>query len=282
MTISYQFTVAERYDRVRSAILYATELCGCSARSASVTGFSFKLSPGSCSFKIKFTVFFAESNGTTTIRITTSGSDGKSHHFRAYDRFLEALTFTGLPVPVVPGEPYIVTASQIGGGIEQSYSGKSSPSLSGALAGGLLFGDVGAMIGGVGNSRTNGRVKTVFSNSALFLICYSNGMVEEREVKKGTRQYTEVMAKLGADPVIQKPKKFAEPDQSSCENHTSQNERNKNRKNGFFTWLLVYALSFVVLLFLAVLIPVHGEPMSEIRAVLVLVLPALIVSFVCG
>ncbi|MGN1383253.1 MAG: hypothetical protein ACI4W2_10625 [Eubacterium sp.] len=286
MTISYQFTVEERYDRVHSAILYAAEMCNCSVSAVSGTGFTFKMSPGSGCFKIKFIVFFSESNGITTVRITTSGTDRKSFHFRVYDRFLEALARAGLNIPVVHGDPYIITTMQIGGGTEQRYSGKSSPSLGGALAGGILFGDVGAIIGGIGNSAAKWRTKTVLSNSALFLICYSNGMIEEQEVMKGTRLYTEVMAKLGADPVIQKPGKSTAPEFQYRENHTvSQGGRAKNRKNGIFlrflACCLAYLVSFIALLFLASFLPEFAEPLATIEALVVLILPAFIAALVC-
>ena len=122
----------------------------------------------------------------------------------AYDKFINALTEVGIDVPVVPGEPYIVTTVQLGGGIEQQLFSKKNISLGGAIAGGLLFGDLGMLMGAYGSGKTRGRTKTVLSNSAIFLLCYSNGMVEEREVKKGSKLYVEVMAKLGATPNLHK------------------------------------------------------------------------------
>lgn len=211
MTISYQFTVPQDYGWVHNAIINATKICRCRVTTTSGRGFTFKMSPGFGYFKIKFTVFFSTANGITTIRIMTSGADRKDLHFRVYDKFLIALKRSGLYLPVIPGKPYIVTTIQLGGGIEQRFSITSSPSLGGALVGGFLFGDVGALIGGLGYSSSKGRSRTVLSNSALFLLCYSNGMIEEREVKKTSRLYTEVMAKLGADPVIHEVNTFPEP-----------------------------------------------------------------------
>lgn len=283
MKISYQFTVPEKYDRVHSAILQAAEMCRCPVKAVAGTGFTFKISPGSGYFRITFTVFFSEANGITTLRIVTSGADRKALHFRVYDRFLTALIRTGLPVPVVPGDPYIVTTLQIGGGTEQRSTSKSKPSWGSAFVGGFLFGDVGALIGGLGNASTRGTTKTVLSNSALFLICYSNGMIEEREVKKDTLLYTEVMAKLGADPVIHKSHIFTEQETGFQENPTSV--RSSHRKKGglmrFLMFCLFYVLSFVVLLFAAACHPPFDEPLASIQALVVLILPAVLAAIVC-
>lgn len=283
MKISYQFTVSETYDKVHSAILWAAEMCNCPVRAASTTGFSFNMSPGSGYFKIAFTVFFSEANGITTLRITTSGTDRKSLHFRVYDRFLSALIRTGLSVPVVPGTPYIVTTMQLGGGTEQRFTSKSKPSLGGAFVGGILFGDVGALIGGLGNTTTRGSTKTVLSNSALFLICYSNGMIEELEVKKSTRLYSEVIAKLGADPVIHKSNIITEPEFDFRESPTAK--QSSHRKKGAFVriliFCLVYVLGFVALLFVAASHPPFSEPLASIQALAVLILPAVLAIIVC-
>lgn len=284
MKISYQFNVPEKYDRVHSAILQAAEMCRCPVKAVAGTGFTFKMSPGSGYFKITFTVFFSEANGITTLRIVTSGTDRKALHFRVYDRFLTALIRTGLPVPVVPGDPYIVTTLQIGGGTEQRSTSKIKPSWGGAFVGGFLFGDVGALIGGLGNASTRGTTKTVLSNSALFLICYSNGMIEEQEVKKGTLLYTEVMAKLGADPIIHKSNIYTEPQFGSRETPTPGQSAGKTTKGRFLRFLvfcMVYVLGFVALLFVAASHQPFDEPLASIEALLVLILPAIIAAILC-
>lgn len=284
MKISYQFTVPEKYDRVHSAILQAAELCHCTVKAVAGTGFTFKMSPGSGYFKIAFTVFFSEANGITTLRIVTSGTDRKALHFRVYDRFLTALIRTGLTIPVVPGNPYIVTTLQIGGGTEQRSTSKNKPSWGGAFVGGFLFGDVGALIGGLGGSSSKGTTKTVLSNSALFLICYSNGIIEEREVKKGTRLYTEVMAKLGADPVIHKSNIYTEPQTAARATPTPGQSTGKTKTGRFLHFLLfclIYALGFVALLFVAAALPQLEEPMASIEALLVLIVPAIPAAILC-
>lgn len=283
MKISYQFTVPEAYDRVHAAILQAAELCRCHVKAAG-TGFTFRMSPGSGYFKITFTVFFSQSNGITTLRIVTSGGDRKALHFRVYDRFLTALIRTGLTIPVVPGEPYIVTTLQIGGGTVQRSTSRSTPSLGGALVGGFLFGDVGALIGGLGGSSTKGTTKTVLSNSALFLICYSNGMIEEKEVRKSTRLYAEVMAKLGADPVINKTNICTEPQADSRATPTPGPTDRKTRKGGFQYFLrfcLFYVIGLIFFLITAATFPPLEEPLASIEALLVFILPVVMATVLC-
>lgn len=204
MDISYQFIVPHGYSQTASAIVDAVALCKSKAKAKPGGEFSFKILPASGYFRIKFLLYISESDGSTTIRIKASGNDLKRLHFMAYDKFINALSEVGLDVPVVPGEPYIVTTVQIGGGIEQQFHARKQLSLGGAITGGLLFGDLGALMGAYGGGRTRGRTKTVLSNSTIFLLCYSNGMVEEREVKKGSKLYVEVMAKLGATPNLHK------------------------------------------------------------------------------
>lgn len=201
--ISYQFTIPNEYNEVAESVINAVRFCNEKCNWTRSGQFTFKLSPGFGYFAIKFTVYISESCGLTTMRILTDGADRKALHFRTYDMFLSALEEMGIDLPVVTGEPYIVTASQIGGGIEQRFDSRQSVSVSGAVIGGLLFGDLGAVAGAY-SGPTRGKTKSVLSNSALFRIYYSNGMVEEREVKKGTKEYAEIMAKLNAIPVIRK------------------------------------------------------------------------------
>ena len=99
---------------------------------------------------------------------------------------------------------YIVSTRQIGGGIDHE-SLSSGPSLVGAITGGLLFGDVGAVAGAYSGAKRTSRA--VLSDRAIFLVLFSNGLVEEMEILKTSKLYAEVMAKLNADfKVIHKPK----------------------------------------------------------------------------
>lgn len=204
MDISYQFVVPHGYSHTASAIVDAVTLCKSKVKEKPGGEFSFKILPASGYFRIKFLLYISESGGNTTIRIKSSGNDLKRLHFMAYDKFINALTEVGIDVPVLPGDPYIVTTVQIGGGIEQQFYARKQLSVGGAITGGLLFGDLGALIGAYGGGRSRGQTKTVLSNSAIFLLCYSNGMVEEKEIKKSSKLYLEVMAKLEATPNLHK------------------------------------------------------------------------------
>lgn len=204
MDFTYQFTVQHNYDTVANAIRQALVDCGRRYKEKPGGGFKFRMPCARWKYAFKFVLYISETGGITTIRITEKvGSSSKKYALLSYDRFITALENCGLSIPIATGKPYIVTATQIGGGIEQQFTAKKQMSMGGAFVGGLLFGDLGA-IAGAYNGKTKGKTKTAFSNSALFLICYSNGMVEEREVSKRSQLYTEVMAKLNANPVIRK------------------------------------------------------------------------------
>lgn len=202
MNLSFQFTVAEDYETVADAIRKA---CAASAKKHSERpGGEFTYSiKANATASVNFVLYLSEAAGVSTVRIMSSGIAGYPMVLRAHDAFLEALESTGLEIPIVPGTPYIVTAMQTSDGLEQQFTSKKQFSAGGALMGGMLFGDLGAVVGGY-NGKTKGKTKTTFSNSVLFVLCYSNGMIEEREVKKNTKLYAEVMAKLNADPVIHK------------------------------------------------------------------------------
>lgn len=198
MDYSFQFTVKSNYNTVAEAIRKATQICGNGCKERPGGEFSFRISG------LKFFLYVSESNDICTLRLLLKNNGSTSNYIlQAYDRFLISLVQSGLDIPVVPGKPYIVTTVAIGGGIEQKYTSSQPFSVGGAVVGGFLFGDLGAIVGGYGGTR-KGQTKSFLSNSALFLLCYSNGMIEEKEVKKNTKLYAEVMAKLNADPVIPK------------------------------------------------------------------------------
>ena len=109
-------------------------------------------------------------------------------------------------------------------------------------------------------------------------------MIEEKEVKKGTQLYTEVMAKLGADPVIHKSNIYTEPQTAARATPTLGQTAGKAKKGRFLHFLLfclIYVLGFVALLFVAASLPQLEEPMASIEALLVLILPAILAAFLC-
>lgn len=198
MDYSFQFTVNSDYETTANSVKNAVSKLGHKCKEN--IGGEFVFSVSTC----KFFLYLSESNRISTLRILLKNSgSSKTCIMQVYDRFLFALEQSGLEIPVVPGKPYIVTTFSIGGGIEQAFVGKQRFSIGGAVFGGFLFGDLGAIVGGF-NGPIKGSTKSYISNSALFLICYSNGLIEEKEVRKNTKLYTEVMAKLNAAPVIRK------------------------------------------------------------------------------
>lgn len=197
MAFSFQFTVNSSFSSVAEAVRTASLKFGNKCKERPGGEFSFIVSG------LKFYLFISESNNICTLRFMNKANSGKNTILQAYDRFIVALEESGLEIPIVPGKPYIVTTLQLGGGMEQSFIGRQNFSMGGAALGGILFGDLGAIIGGF-SGPVKGKTKTYLSNSAFFLICYSNGMIEEKEVRKNTKLYAEVMAKLNAAPVIHK------------------------------------------------------------------------------
>lgn len=181
--LSYQFTVPYEYDTVSKAIFRAASMCN-SDCSATYSGeFNFKIVPSFGSFAIKFVLYLSETDGITTLRIMTTGTDNRKAHFKSYDKFLNALETSGISVPVVPGDPYIVSATMVGDGTEQRFTNR---------------------MGGVATNMATAKVKTVLSKNVSFSVYYSNGMIEEAEVKRNSKLYAELMAKLNANPVIRK------------------------------------------------------------------------------
>lgn len=200
MKMTFQFTVSGHYNFVPEAIRHAIYSCAENLGEFAGGEFNYKVNAGTGGRGVKFTLFLSRAGDLHTIRIVSEFFASAQDIFAAHDVFLEALQAAGLDIPIAPGSPYIVTSILIGGGVEQQS--QQSFSASGAFVGAAVFGDIGALIGGLGNSRT--RTKTVFSNSALFILCYSNGLIEERELKKNSRLYDEAMGKLNAEPVIHK------------------------------------------------------------------------------
>lgn len=203
MVYSFQFAVQNDYPTTANAVRQAATICGSGAKERAGSEFVFRSSVPNALGSVKFTLYIAESNQISTIRIMCKTTSDKSYVLAAYDHFLIALEQSGLNIPVAPGKPYIVTTLPLGGGLSQQFTTTQQFSVGGAIVGGLIFGDLGAILGGYSGTQKT-RSRTVLSKSAFFLLCYSNGMVEEKEVRKNSKLYAEVMAKLNADPVIHK------------------------------------------------------------------------------
>ena len=120
-----------------------------------------------------------------------------------WDNFLIAL-FAESPgsdfgVSLANKDAYIVGVLYLGDDTHQVHTSRTTggTSLLGFLAGGVLFGTAGAIVGGMsGKQRTVGCSFEQFSNSQLARVIYNNGRLWEGTVKKGSDIYNEIMVNM--------------------------------------------------------------------------------------
>ncbi len=118
-----------------------------------------------------------------------------------WNAFLESLTKVapGVDFGIKPGDAELVAVQFYGDDIEQVFVSTTvhSPSWSGAIMGGLLFGTAGAIIGGsAGTSYTTGSTSSRFSNQVLARARYSNGLLAEGVVLKSDPVYHEILVNM--------------------------------------------------------------------------------------
>jgi hypothetical protein len=97
------------------------------------------------------------------------------------------------------GDVELVAAQFVGDETEQVFVSTThhSPSLGGAVFGGLLFGTPGAIIGSsYGTSHTSGKLSTQFSGSVLVKARYSNGLLAEGKLHKNSPAYNEILVNM--------------------------------------------------------------------------------------
>lgn len=97
------------------------------------------------------------------------------------------------------GDAELVAAQFVGGETEEVFVSNTihSPSLGGAVFGGLLFGTPGAIIGSsYGTSRTTGKTSTQFSGTVLVKARYSNGLLVEGKLVKNSPVYNEILVNM--------------------------------------------------------------------------------------
>lgn len=102
-------------------------------------------------------------------------------------------------VALANGDPLVAGILNLNGDTKQVSFSKTSggTSLGGFLIGGVLFGDAGAIVGGLsGKQRTVTNSRTVFSDELLVRIIYSNGRLWEGSVIKGSSLYHEIMVNM--------------------------------------------------------------------------------------
>ena len=118
-----------------------------------------------------------------------------------YDRFLREL-FTIEPnvnfgVSLANKAPYAV--NQVGSNIAMQTDSiiEQIPNVGGMIIGDFLFGEAGAIVGGMsGTRRSTGVTREVFVQNRLASVIFNNGKVYEGEIRAGTPLYNEVMAKI--------------------------------------------------------------------------------------
>ena len=117
-----------------------------------------------------------------------------------WDLFLHTLfeMYPGVDfgVSLAKGDPVVAGVLNLRGDTKEVYYSQTSggTSLGGFLLGGALFGDAGAIVGGLsGQQRTVTNSRTVYSNEVLVRVIYSNGRLWEGPVLRGTQLYNEIM-----------------------------------------------------------------------------------------
>ena len=118
-----------------------------------------------------------------------------------WNAFVESLCKVASDVDfnIRPGDSELVAAQFVGGETEEVFvsNTRHSPSLGGAVLGGLLFGTPGAIIGSsYGTSHTTGKLSTQFSGTALVKVRYSNGLIGEGKLQKNSPVYNFILVNM--------------------------------------------------------------------------------------
>lgn len=117
-----------------------------------------------------------------------------------WDFFLDAL-FKRHPgvdfgVSLAKGDPVVAGVLNLSGDTHEVHTSitRGGTSLGGFLVGGALFGETGAVVGGLsGKQRTVTNSRTEFSSTLLVRVIYSNGRLWEGSVYKKSQLYNEIM-----------------------------------------------------------------------------------------
>lgn len=120
---------------------------------------------------------------------------------RFWNTFIEQLLarHPGVEFGLAPGEPLVSAVKFHGDGTKQVFSSttSNSPSIGGALVGGMLFGTAGAIIGASGGkSHTEGYSRTEFSYTIPATVRYTNGLIMEGYVVRDSSLYHEIMVNM--------------------------------------------------------------------------------------
>lgn len=124
-----------------------------------------------------------------------------SKKFKFWNTFIEHLLarYPGVEFGLTPGEPAVSAVKFHGDGTVQVFTSTThnSPSIGGALVGGMLFGTAGAIIGASGGkSHTVGRSHTAFSETVPATVRYTNGLIMEGYLIRSSSLYHEIMVNM--------------------------------------------------------------------------------------
>lgn len=150
--------------------------------------------------KLKIEFFIERNEKSCNVRAIFYGDVITSAKDKWWDLCLSSLfelsPNTDFGVSLAEKSPYVVGLLYLGDDMEQVYVSrtKRNTSISGFLIGGALFGDAGAIVGGMsGKQRTVGHSFTQFANSQLARLIYNNGRLWEGNITKGSKLYNEIM-----------------------------------------------------------------------------------------
>ncbi len=120
-----------------------------------------------------------------------------------YDYFLKELfriePDVDFGVSLANKAPYVIIVNEVGSNIalQTETTTVQTPNVGGMLVGNLLFGQAGAIVGGMsGKTKSTGVTRKVFSKNRIANVVFNNGRVYEGEIREGTPLYNEVMAKI--------------------------------------------------------------------------------------
>ena len=186
------FSYEETCKKICEALAPIGEVKNTDSLHGTITG-KFRVNSGK---KAKM-VFFVERNDTQckvrAIFKKVANDDWWDIFLRSLFSCSEGVDFG---VSLAKGAPQLAGVLHLGDGTQQvSFSKtKGGTSLSGFLIGGALFGDAGAIVGGLsGKQRTVTHSTTVFSDALLVRIIYNNGRLWEGKVSKGSPLYHEIL-----------------------------------------------------------------------------------------
>lgn len=119
----------------------------------------------------------------------------------AWNAFIESLQAhcPDVDFGLKPGLAYIDAIQIVSDGITEVFTSTACtrPSWGRALLGSMLFGTVGAIVGGMsGRTDTTGVSNAQFSDELLAVVRYTNGLTFEGQLIKRSPAYNEVMANM--------------------------------------------------------------------------------------